>query len=252
MNIKSLKLLILITFLKIGVIFGQSLPAIIPAPVSVLPTKGTFELSKDVVIQVPLGYEEIKKMAQDFSTRLFVPTGMRLSVVDNKILPSAKTITFSLNNIQNQTLGEEGYNLEIKKNHISLRANTTKGLFYAMQTLLQLFPKEIESKTFVKNTTWAAGCVNISDYPRFGWRGMMLDVSRHFFDKYQVKQFIDEMARYKYNVFHWHLSDDQGWRLEIKSLPILTQKGAWRVPRTGDWWERALPQEGEEATNLHI
>jgi hexosaminidase len=92
-------------------------------------------------------------------------------------------------------------------------------------------------------------CVSITDYPRFGWRGLMLDVSRHFFSKAFVKQYIDEMVKYKFNVFHWHLTDDQGWRIEIKGLPELTAKGAWRVPRTGQWNSFTPPQPGEQATD---
>ena len=87
-----------------------------------------------------------------------------------------------------------------------------------------------------------------TDYPRFGWRGLMLDVSRNFFSKEDVKQYIDQMARFKYNTFHWHLTDDNGWRIEIKSLPKLTEVGAWRVPRYGQFSERAKPNPGEKAT----
>jgi len=86
-----------------------------------------------------------------------------------------------------------------------------------------------------KEKQWSIPCVSITDYPRFGWRGLMLDVSRHFFNKEDVKKYIDQMVKYKYNVFHWHLSDDNGWRVEIKSLPLLTRIGAWRPERVGYW-----------------
>ncbi len=95
-----------------------------------------------------------------------------------------------------------------------------------------------------KQSTFKIPVVSITDYPRFAWRGLMLDVSRHFFTIRDVKKMIDEMARYKFNLLHLHLSDDQGWRIEIKSLPNLTKKGAWRVPRTGLWWDRQPPQDG--------
>lgn len=88
----------------------------------------------------------------------------------------------------------------------------------------------------------------IEDSPRFPWRGLMLDVSRHFFTKEEVKAYIDQLAEYKMNVFHWHLSDDQGWRIEIKSLPKLTEIGAWRAERVGDWWQREPRQENEPVT----
>ncbi len=117
-------------------------------------------------------------------------------------------------------------------------------MFYGLQTLLQLLPPDIEAAKAV-NRSWTIPCVNIVDYPRFGWRGLMLDVSRHFFTKEEVKRYIDEMAKYKYNVFHWHLSDDNGWRIEIKAFPELTQKGAWRVERVGRWGTFAPAQPGE-------
>jgi len=116
-----------------------------------------------------------------------------------------------------------------------------------MQTLLQLLPKGIESKEVVK-MKWTIPAVQITDYPRFAWRGLMLDVSRHFFTKEEVKQYIDEMARWKFNTFHWHLTDDEGWRIEIKSLPKLTEVGAWRVQRYGHFGERDFPKPGEPAT----
>src|SRR5581483_12443692 len=90
-----------------------------------------------------------------------------------------------------------------------------------------------ESKTLVKDVKWQAPCVEIMDYPRFGWRGLMFDVSRHFFTKEQVEEYIDEMARYKFNLLHWHLTDDEGWRIEIKSLPRLTTVGAYNVKKVG-------------------
>src|SRR3546814_675558 len=118
-------------------------------------------------------------------------------------------------------------------------------LFYGMQTLMQLLPPEIGNKRFVTKPSWEIPCVRITDFPRFQWRGLMLDVSRHFFPVPFVKKYIDQLSKFKMNVFHWHLTDDQGWRIEIKSLPKLASVGAWRVPRTGLWWERQPPQPGE-------
>jgi hexosaminidase len=117
-------------------------------------------------------------------------------------------------------------------------------LFYGVQSLIQLFPKQIEGKKY-QRMVWKIPASSVIDYPRYAWRGIMLDVSRHFFPKEYIKSFIDQLARYKFNTFHWHLTDDQGWRIEIKSYPKLTSVGAWRVPRVGNWWERELPQEGE-------
>ncbi|GHN00784.1 hypothetical protein WSM22_22730 [Cytophagales bacterium WSM2-2] len=144
-------------------------------------------------------------------------------------------------------IGKEGYLLNTYPDSVSIVANEPAGLFYGVQTFLQLLPKEIESKTPVQ-ALWQAPCVQIKDYPRFGWRGMMFDVARHFFTKEQVKQFIDEMVRYKYNRLHWHLTDDEGWRIEIKSLPKLTQVGAWRAERVGHWAEFTPPAPDEPRT----
>jgi hexosaminidase len=111
--------------------------------------------------------------------------------------------------------------------------------------LLQLFPKEIESNVAMHQVKWQAPCVSIMDYPRFGWRGLMLDVSRHFFTKKEVKEFIDQMVRYKFNLFHWHLTDDEGWRIEIKGLPKLTEIGAWNVKKVGYFGTFSLPTPDE-------
>ena len=97
-----------------------------------------------------------------------------------------------------------------------------------IESLRQLFPPQIESKQIVDGVDWAIPSVDINDAPRFAWRGIMLDVSRHFYSKDEVKELLDVMALYKMNKFHWHLTDDQGWRIEIKKYPLLTEKGAWR------------------------
>ena len=111
--------------------------------------------------------------------------------------------------------------------------------------LIQLFPKEIESKSLVSNIKWEAPCVDITDYPRFGWRGLMFDVARHFFTKEDVEKYIDEMVRYKYNLLHLHLTDDEGWRIEIKSLPKLTEIGAWNVKKVGYFGTFSVPKPDE-------
>lgn len=135
--------------------------------------------------------------------------------------------------------GAEGYSLGVSSAGVRIEAGSSAGAFYGMQTLMQLVPPG-------RGDYLPVPCVEIVDSPRFSWRGLMLDVSRHFFTKQEVMRYIDEMVRYKYNVLHLHLSDDQGWRIEIKSLPALTQHGAWRVPRTGRWGDY-LPSLGDEA-----
>jgi hexosaminidase len=118
-----------------------------------------------------------------------------------------------------------------------------------LQTLFQLFPKEIESTNQVKNIKWTAPCVEITDYPRFGWRGLMFDVARHFFGKDDVKHYIDDMVRYKFNILHLHLTDDEGWRIEIKSLPQLTKVGAWNVKKVG-YFGTFSPPSADEPKNF--
>ncbi len=125
-------------------------------------------------------------------------------------------------------LGVEGYQLNVTPEAVTLRAPQPAGLFYGVQSLLQLLPPEILREAKVENAAWTIPCVQIKDYPAFGWRGAMLDVGRHFMPKAFVKKFIDLLALYKLNTFHWHLTEDQGWRIEIKQYPRLTQVGAWR------------------------
>jgi hexosaminidase len=137
------------------------------------------------------------------------------------------------NKTADKTLGSEGYRLSVKPSGVTITANAPAGLFYGVQTLLQLFPKEIESTTAVSGVAWQVPGVEVTDYPRFGWRGLMFDVSRHFFTKDEVKRYIDDMVRYKFNLLHLHLTDDEGWRIEIKSLPNLTKVGAWNVKKVG-------------------
>jgi hexosaminidase len=151
--------------------------------------------------------------------------------------PNAKSINLILDTIINTA--NEGYILNVSTKEISIKAITSQGLFYGVQSLLQLIPINGDRKV---------PALLIEDEPRFSWRGLLLDVSRHFFTIDEVKRLIDQMVAYKFNILQLHLTDDQGWRLEIKKLPELTKTGAWRVPRTGLWWDRESPEEGEVAT----
>ena len=126
-------------------------------------------------------------------------------------------------------LGPEGYELTIASNSVVIRAPTQAGLFYGVQTLFQLLPPEIYFSNLVSDVAWQIPCVQIEDWPRFKWRGLMLDVSRHFYNKSEVETVLDAMALQKMNTFHWHLTDDHGWRIEIKKYPKLTEVGAWRA-----------------------
>ena len=215
--------------------------ALIPQPASISVGSGAFTLPDNIVIIVP-NNEEVRKIADLFSKRLAV-TSKRINIEQGNAA-AANSIFFSL--APASKLPKEGYNLKVTNSGISLTATEPAGLFYGVQTLIQLLPKQIEAKEAQKNGgTWSIPEVTIEDSPRFGWRGLMLDVSRHFFTKEQVKQYIDEMVKYKFNVLHWHLTDDQGWRIEIKSYPKLTSVGAWRVNKTGTFNTFSNPEPNE-------
>lgn len=148
-----------------------------------------------------------------------------------------------------QVMGPEAYTIEIQQNRIEIKASKPAGFFYATQTLRQLLPAEIESQQKQANMEWLVPAASISDTPAFKWRGFMLDVSRHFFPKEDVLRMIDNLSLHKINTLHLHLVDDQGWRIEIKKYPKLTEVGAWRVDREDKpWGGRAAQEAGEKAT----
>ena len=216
--------------------------SLIPEPVSQQVNPGHFILPAHILIDAP-ARPELAQTLQGLAISLGRPTGY--SVVVLKTSNPAATIRLLLNKTADPALGAEGYHLSITPKGVVINANQPAGLFYGIQSLLQLLPKEIESVTAVKKASWEAPCVTITDYPRFGWRGLMFDVSRHFFTKTEVKQFIDEMVKYKYNLLHLHLTDDEGWRIEIKSLPKLTEVGAWNVHRVGTFGTFSAPAADE-------
>ena len=214
---------------------------IIPEPVSISTGAGTFTLPKNIIVNATL-HTEMKEVLGVLRTRLVRSTGSTVTL--NNAAPNP-TIKLQLNATADKQLGNEGYKLSVGAKAIVIKANQPAGLYYGVQSLMQLFPKEVESKTVVKNVVWTAPVVEVTDYPRFGWRGLMFDVSRHFFTKAQVKEFIDDMVRYKYNLLHLHLTDDEGWRIEIKGLPKLTEVGAWRVNKTGYFGTFSKPTPDE-------
>jgi hexosaminidase len=218
--------------------------AIIPEPVSLIKNSGTFLLPRNVSIQVEKT-PETKLVVDYLQLHLSIPTG---SYITPYATVSAPTIKLIINSQANPTLGKEGYQLTVAPKMITIKANQGAGLFYGVQTLMQLFPKEIESKELVKTTRWALPCVEITDYPKLGWRGLMFDVARHFFTKDEVKQYIDAMVKYKFNLLHLHLTDDEGWRLEIKGLPRLTEVGAWNVKKVGTFGDFIPPTPDEPRT----
>lgn len=229
-----------------GVLLAQSpRVAIIPQPVSVVEQNGEFRLPAQLSVQVP-DNPQLKETMMLLQERLSLPTGYQVSVSSSA---SAAAIRLQLHQKPAEVLGDEGYTLEVNASGVSIFANKPAGLYYGVQSLLQLLPKEIESGKLVSGISWTIPYVSITDYPRFPWRGLMFDVSRHFFTKQEVKDYIDKMARYKYNVFHWHLTDDEGWRLEIKSLPRLTEVGSKRVEKVGYFGDMTKPAPNEPRTS---
>ncbi len=220
---------------------ADNTPSLIPAPKEISVKEGCFTLSRGTAIALDESDETLRGIARYFNEKTAPATGFELPV------KSSGKIKFTL--AEDETLGDEGYHLTVKTNGITITAQKPQGIFYGVGTLLQLLPAEIKSKEVQSDgVQWTIPCVDITDKPQFVWRGLMLDVSRHFFTKEEVMKFIDELAEYKMNVFHWHLTDDQGWRIEIKSLPKLTEVGAWRAKRVGQWWHRDRLMPGEKPT----
>ena len=236
-KILSLVLIITLIFGATSTANAQNI-SIIPEPYQMTTKPGTYTLPKSIAINAPSSANAISDL---MAGKLRTTTGRVVYFTKNK--PS-----IDLQVVNDANLGSEGYSLDINEKGIQIKANGNAGLFYAWQTVMQLLPAAVYSNTLQTNTNWTLPYVNIIDKPRFGWRGMMLDVSRHFFSKADVMTYIDDMARYKFNRFHWHLTDDQGWRIEIKALPKLTTVGAWRPDRKGKWGNINPPAKDEPKT----
>ncbi|HEX6431242.1 MAG TPA: beta-N-acetylhexosaminidase, partial [Niastella sp.] len=243
------KICLLLTSFLIGtLVIAQTANdiAIIPQPVSLEKKTTRFVLNNQTKVVADGKNADVQRVVRSFTDQVKKATGFTLAQAAAAV--KANVISFTLNRSADKAMGKEGYSIDVSATGVQVTANDAAGLFYGVQTLLQLLPKEIESHSVVKKTAWVIPGVHITDYPRFAWRGLMFDVSRHFFTKEQVKQFIDEMVKYKYNLLHLHLTDDQGWRIEIKSLPKLTEVGAWRVDKTGTFGTFSAPTENEPRT----
>jgi len=197
--------------------------AVIPRPVHVTRGTGTFLLTPATVVVTdratrPIGYQ--------LADWLGPATGYRLAVSGGPGT-AARTISLRIDPTLAR-LGDEGYRLTVTGTRITIRAFRPAGVFYGVETLRQLLPPDVFRQAPVAGVTWTVPAVEIEDMPRFQWRGAHLDVSRSFMPKEFVKKYIDLLALHKLNRFHWHLTDDQGWRIEIKKYPLLTAIGAWR------------------------
>ncbi len=230
-------------------------PALIPQPVQMQLRPGVFTLGSApplagvaVASQVRIYADAgARETGQYLAALLGRSTGLRFAVlpaadagpVRNGILLTSSNAVASL--------GAEGYELTVAPDAVVIRAPAGAGVFYGVQSLLQLLPPEVFAAQPAGGVAWTVPCVYIQDQPRFPWRGWMLDVSRHFFDKQEVKQTLDALALHKLNVFHWHLVDDNGWRIEILKYPLLTLTGGWRSsgmgwnlnPRSSSAWNGA-------------
>lgn len=194
---------------------------LIPRPVQIQTGEGEFNLTSGTEIVSHHAYHDL---AIYLSQKLHQSTGFSLHPSSN--LQATNAIVLEVN--PSLTLPEEGYTLTVNDKRALIVGKDRGGLFNGIQTLLQLLPPEVYSDTVIRGVTWQMPCVSITDYPRYRYRGMMLDVSRTFFGVSDVEKYIDWLSMHKINRFHWHLTDDQGWRIEIKHYPRLTSVGAWR------------------------
>lgn len=200
---------------------GDATVNIIPQPVEMTVKNGVFELTGDTVI---VAEEQTYTLAEQLAETLEPATGYSLNVTKEK--PDIKNIIILRLNPNLHKLSDEGYKLEVTRQQVVLEAPKQAGIFYGIQTIRQLLPTEIFNGSKTDGVKWQMPCVLIEDYPGFSWRGMHLDVCRHFMPKEFVKKYIDLLALHKMNRFHWHLTEDQGWRIEIKKYPRLTEVGA--------------------------
>lgn len=197
--------------------------AILPRPVSVIASGSSFEINARTKIFVNGESEELLKIGHYLANLIKPASGFNLKVRSTFKPPSSNSVYLSISDLEPE-FGMEGYKLIITGKNVRITANSPTGIFRGIQTLRQILPKEIEAATKQKKS-WFIATGEIHDYPQYEYRGAMLDVSRHFFNAEEVKKYIDMLAAYKLSVLHLHLSDDQGWRIEIKSWPNLTKHG---------------------------
>lgn len=206
--------------------------SLIPEPVKMSVENGTFNFSKKTTFFIS-DYKNdgivkvFKKFAKDFNTA----TGIKLK-------KTKKSSDAQIQLLLDNSLGNEEYKLKVSNKCITIIAAKPAGFYYALQTLKQLMPRNVMAVVPAENSKgWSVPCIDIEDSPRFEWRGFMLDEGRHFYGKEEIKKIIDAMSAYKMNRFHWHLTEDQGWRIEIKKYPRLTEVGAWRESKVLGWGE---------------
>lgn len=226
---------------------SESMISVIPKPNFLQQLDDSFLLTdKTAIVYNDLSLQPIAEYIAGWIQKR---TGFRLSVLTEDLdFKPENAIILALDSTAMANTNE-GYRLEINPETIKITAQNNQAIFYGFQTLRQILPFEYKTNSADHSPLWNIPCLVIEDSPRYAWRGMMLDVSRHFFPKAFILEFIDYLAMYKLNTFHWHLVDDQGWRIEIKKYPRLTEIGAWRVDREDRHWnDRPAQEPGEKAT----
>jgi len=213
--------------------------ALVPRPVRLEPRVGSFKLNPSTPIRLPDGQPALRALADTLIGRISRAGGPRLTVTAGS---SGNPVVFTL--LQDTLLGPEGYRLDIRPDRMTIEAARPAGLFYALQSLYQLLPAAVFGGTLTAPADdWSVPACLIEDRPRYAYRGLHLDVARHFMPISFVKKYIDLMAFHKLNTFHWHLTDDQGWRIEIKKYPRLTQIGSRRKETIIGHYYESEPQQ---------
>ncbi len=206
----------LVLLFSVFTVFGQNTYNLIPSPKRLIAVEGKFQFKKNTSITLLTADAGISAVAIMLSEQIKLATGLSI------LIKNAKSASSGIIFKQSNVLSEEAYTLNISSKKIEIEAKTGKGAYYALQTLYQLMPSEIFKPDQKIESLTAVNC-KIDDQPRFSYRGLMLDCGRHFYPVDAVKRYIDLMALYKLNTLHWHLTEDQGWRIEIKKYPLLTQ-----------------------------
>ena len=201
-------------------------PQVVPQPASLQRTEGSFRIDRKVPVYVDIADSAILRTVGFLNERLQKAAGFSLKVISNDDPLHHRDEGAIL--VLDAGLMKEAYNLDVTPKGIVIEYGSGAGVFYAIQTLFQLLPEAIFADSVQRGVRWEVPCCSIEDSPRFPYRGMHLDCCLHFFDIPFLKRYIDLMALHKVNRFHWHLTEDQGWRIEIKKYPLLTEKGQWR------------------------
>ncbi|MHA1110075.1 MAG: beta-N-acetylhexosaminidase [Promethearchaeota archaeon] len=216
---------------------------IIPRPVVLEPRSGSLSISSEFSVFIDNSTSEVLDIAEYFVNKLEYSLGENIEIYNLTGTPLDSSLILKLTS-EEDNMGEEGYQIEINQSNIAITAQKSAGLFYGIQTLFQLFPPSIERENGLQvEERISLPCVYIEDNPRFSYRGMMLDVGRHFFSVDFIKKYLDLLSFYKYNTFHWHLTEDQGWRIEIKNYSLLTEVGAYRDDGNGGIYGGYYTQE---------